>query len=373
MKQLQKVAALGLTAVMVVSLAACSSEPQSESTTETAPAETAQATATPAPTPTPTPDPTPTPEPETTVTSVSDLAWVQSHDKADFNLKDLFLANSTTLLAPAGSGKALKVEVKQYEVGMPAEGGNARMESEPSYVGTFYSWYDEDGNLNWLRDSVPYANNAYNTVNPDGDFGWSLTWNDDGASMCKFYTDTSFQMAACDTFYPLYTLKDGGMPLESYSLQEHQNSGMNEMYVPYNDLMGQATYRDNLADSNGNFYEVYLDDTMAVKLILRLDSFGVHQSAIPSVVDISEVPSMPDYTGQTVECTVVENGTQYTVPMMTGVVNKIDTSSASATPDDVSITTDTPVTVEGSASNSIPNNTEFTLEGPVTFTIDYTA
>ena len=358
MKQMQRVAALSLAAVMAVSLAACSGEPQSESTTETAPAETVQPTATPAPTPTPTPDPTPTPEPETTVTSVSDLAWVQSHDKADFNLKDLFLANSTTLLAPAGSGKALKVEVKQYEVGAPAEGGNAQMETEPSYVGTFYSWYDEDGNLNWLRDSMPYANNAYNTVNPDGDFGWSLTWNDDGASMCKIYTETSFQMAACDTFYPLYTVKEGGM---------------NEMYVPYNDWMGQATYRDNLADSNGNFYEVYLDDTMAVKLILRLDSFGVHQAAIPSVVDISEVPAMPDYAGQTVECTVVENGTQYTVPMMTGVVNKIDTSSASATPDDVSITTDTPVTVEGNASSSIPNNTEFTLEGPVTFTIDYTA
>lgn len=369
MKQMHKAAAFGLAAVMAVSLAACSSAPQSESTAETTPVETAE----PTPAPTPTPEPTPLPEAEKTAASVSDLAWVKSHDKADFNLEDLFLANSTTLLAPAGSGKAIKVTVEQYGVSIPEGGMNAQIESEPNYVSTFYSWYDEEGSLNWLRDSMPYASNAYNTVNPDSDYGWSMVWNDGGATMCKVYTETSYQMAACDTFYPLYTYQGISIPISAYSRAEEQEFGMNEEYAPYDDQLAQATYYVFLSDSEGGLYEVYLDDNMAVQAIICSDNFGVREVAIPSIVDISEVPAMPDFADQTIECTVVENGKQYTVPMMTGVNNKIDTSSADATPSDVTIEADTAVTMEEGSSTSIPNNTAFTMDGPVTFTINYTA
>lgn len=373
MNRMQKFTALTLVALMAASMVGCNSAASSASASVEEPAsgEAAATEATPAPTATP--EPTATPAPETEGSSVADIPWVQSHESADFNLSDLYAVNSATNLAPAGSGKALKVTVEQYGVSVPEGGLNAEIESEPNYVGTFYSWYDEEGSLNWLRDSVPYASNAYNKVNPDGDFGWSMVWNNDGASMCKVYTEPSYQLAACDTFYPLYTYQESNMPMRDYSWEEELKFEMSEMYTPYSDQLAQSKYVVFLADSEVSGYEVYINDNMEVQAIVFADSFGVRHVAIPSVVDISEVPSIPDFPDQTIECTVVENGTQYTVPMMTGVDNKIDTSSADATPDDVTIEADTPVVMEEGSSTSIPNNTAFALDAPVTFTINYTA
>lgn len=118
-----------------------------------------------------------------------------------------------------------------------------------------------------------------------------MVWNDSGATMCKVYTETSYQMAACDTFYPLYTYQGISIPINSYSRAEEQEFGMNKEYAPYDDQLAQATYYVFLSDSEGGLYEVYLDDNMAVQAIICSDNFGVREVAIPSIVDISEVPA----------------------------------------------------------------------------------
>lgn len=370
MKKLQKAITLGLAGTMALSLAACgntaSSAAESESVSAT-PAATAEPTAT--------PEPTTTPEPEVEITSVADIPWVKSHDPADFTVEDLFLANSASLLAPTGSGKALKVDVTQYEVSLPEGGGNARMNTEPSYVASFYNWFDEEGALNWIRDSLPYANNAYNHVVLDGDYGYSLGWDENGLTNGSIYTETSYQKSVCDVFYPLYTMDTIAFnSVDAFSLEESTKNGMNELYLPYGEQLGQATYRVFLSDSQGSQYEVYIDDNMAVKAILSTSNFGVHMAALPTIVDAAEVPQLPDFSDKFVDCTIIENGKEYTVSMLSGgATNYIRTNpSTDVDMPEATITSDTEVTTEDGATTTIPNATGFTISGPTTFTVNYT-
>lgn len=369
MKPMQKAMALGLAGTLALSLAACGASASDTSASESVSSE-AVATAE----PTAAPEATATPEPVAETTSAADIPWVKSHDPADFTLEDLFLANCASSLAPAGSGKALKVSVSQYEVSLPEGGGNARMETDPSYVGTFYSWFDEDGALNWLRDSLPYANNAYNHVDLNGDYGYSLGWDQNGPASRSIYTETSYQKSVCDVFYPLYTLQAGNSVwVDEFSLEESMQDGMNEMYLPYQEQLGQATYRVILNDDQGSSYEVYLDDNMVVKAILATSNFGVHMAALPTLVDATEVPQIPDYSADVVDCTIIENGKEYTVPMLSNATNYIRTNPDPDTDmPDASITSDIEVTTEDGATTSISNGAGFTISGPTTFTVEYT-
>lgn len=373
MKLMQKTMALGLASTLALSLAACGAASSGTAESESVASEAA-ATAEPTAEPTAPPEATATPEPEAKTASAADIPWIKSHDSADFTVEDLFLANCASTLTPAGSGKALKVSVSQYEVSLPEGGGNARMETDPYYVGTFYSWFDEEGALNWLRDSLPYANNAYNRVDLDGDYGYSLGWNENGPTSRSLYTETSYQESVCDVFYPLYTLQAGStVRVEEFSLEEWTQSGMNEMYLPYQEQLSQATYRATLSDDQGSSYEVYMDDNMVVKAILSTSNFGVHMAALPTVVDATEVPQLPDYSANVVDCTIIENGKEYTVPMLSGATNYIRTNPDPDTDvPDASITSDVEVTTEEGAATSIPNATGFTISGPTTFTVDYT-
>lgn len=306
-----------------------------------------------------------------------DIAWTETHKGEDFQVSDLFAVNSVTNLAPAGSGKALKVNVVIYDDVMTDTG--VALTEEPVYEANFYQWFDEDGRLNWMRDIVSSdepVTNSWNVVDTKAGYGYSTVWSKDaGLKSRKVYTNTANQMATCDTFYPLYTLSEVAKPY-SYDPELYVEDG-----DAYAEQMRASTWQVPLADNNSNGFTAYIDDNMNVQVLVVDTMLGVSEAAIPTLIDIADVPATPDVESDTVMCDMSVNGTDISVPMLKDVVNTIFTANDVDYAVNEKITVDKAVAIvddegnDAGTATEIVNNEdalmEFKITEPVKFTVTY--
>lgn len=381
-KIIGKVVAVGLATTMMLSMAACGGDKQentdadsavvSESTAEEA--EDTEDTEDTAAT-----DDTADVEDTSAGTMTGgdlEVAWATSHSSEDFQLSDLYAVNSVTNLAPAGSGKAVKVQYTVYDQVQGDTG--VTLSAEPSYVANFYQWFDENGNLNWLREIVTSpdeVSNAWNLIDSTDGYGLATTWVGDTIKSRTVYTNTDYQMAVCDTFYPLYTLNNSSAPF-SYDPS---------MYVEAGDTCEAekkvSTWNLPMNDENGAAYTAYLNDEMVIQALIKETMFGDSTVVVPSIVDISEVPELPDVETDAVTCEMSINGNEVEVPLLKNIDTSIFTASATDYAVNEKITTDKAVTIveeDGTDSGTTTDivNSDNSLMGfkvaePTKFTITY--
>lgn len=377
-KIIGKIVAIGLVAAMVLSLAACGNK---EATEDVDNAVVSGSTSEQAEDDKNKDDDKQTEDKGEPVQSTGnlDIAWTETHKGEDFQVSDLFAVNSVTNLAPAGSGKALKVNVVIYDDVMTDTG--VALTEEPVYEANFYQWFDEDGRLNWLRDIVysdpdDPASNSWNLVDTKAGYGYSTVWSKDvGLKSRKIYTNTANQMATCDTFYPLYTLSEVAKPY-SYDPELYVKDG-----DAYAEQMKASTWQVPLADNNGNGFTAYIDDNMNVQVLVVDTMLGVSEAAIPTLIDIADVPATPDVESNTIMCDMSVNGTDISVPMLKDVVNTIFTANDVDYAVNEKITVDKAVTIVDDEGNDAGTATEivnsedalmkFKVTEPVKFTVTY--
>lgn len=305
-----------------------------------------------------------------------EVAWATSHSSEDFTLSDMYAVNSVTNLAPAGSGKAVKVHYTAYD---QVQGDNGvTLSTEPSYEANFYQWFDDEGRLNWVREVVASpdnTNNAWNLVDTADGYGMAATWSGDTVASRTVYTNTDYQMAVCDTFYPLYTLDNSSSPF-NYDPSKYVEAG-----DTCEAEKKASTWNLPMNDSNGTSYTAYLNDEMVVQALIEETMFGDSVVVVPSIVDISEAPELPDVETGAVDCTMDINGNEVVIPLMTDVKTAIFTGSSTAYAVNEKITTDKAVTIVGDdgadagTTTEITNNEntlmDFKVSEPTKFTITY--